>query len=495
MLETLNLDAKLPKSEYREAQDALDLTLARLQRLLREVNVPAIAVFEGWDAAGKGAVLSRLLQPLDPRYFKVHNMRAPTSLERMFAPLRRFWVRLPAHGVIGIFNHSWYLEVLEQRVEEDWDAARCADAYERIRVFERQLVDDGAVLLKFFLHISEEEQARRFKKLEQDSAFAWKVGKDERRRHKAYAAYRDAAEDMLRETSVPFAPWTALPATSERFAKVKVAETMAAALEQAVARDGADAAHQPLPLPQARPPRRTSPLELIDEDQSLSRDEYAKRLPKLQLELRRLQHICYKRRVPVVIVYEGQDASGKGGNIRRLVREMDPRGYEVIPIAAPSGEEKRHHYLWRFWRATPKAGHFTIFDRSWYGRVLVERVEGFATEQEWQRAYREINEFENQLHEAGAVIIKFWIQISKDEQLARFRSREETPHKRWKINDEDWRNREKWEDYEEAVADMIERTSTLNAPWTILEGDNKRHARIKALRVVIASLETALETG
>ena len=196
-----------------------------------------------------------------------------------------------------------------------------------------------------------------------------------------------------------------------------------------------------------------------------------------------MQHLCYIQRRPVIFAYEGWDAAGKGGNIRRLVRKLDPRGYEVIPVAAPEGPEKTHHHLWRFWRALPKAGHFAIFDRTWYGRVLVERIEGFATPGEWGRAYREINEFEQELTDYGAILFKFWMHISNEEQLQRFEARQNTPEKQWKITDEDWRNREKWDAYWEAVSDMIERTSTVQAPWTIVEGNNKLHARAKTLAV------------
>jgi len=225
---------------------------------------------------------------------------------------------------------------------------------------------------------------------------------------------------------------------------------------------------------------------------SLDREEYEKQLDHFQARLRQLEHELYSARIPAAIVYCGWDAAGKGGNIRRLTSGLDPRGYQVVPIAAPTAEEKAHHYLWRFWKQLPKAGHITIFDRSWYGRVMVERVEGFCTEDEWKRAYREINEFERELTEYGTVLVKFWLHIDADEQLRRFRQREQTEFKNWKITDEDWRNREKWNRYKVAVTDMLRRTSTTNAPWTILEANDKLHARIKALKTVAAALEAGL---
>jgi polyphosphate kinase 2 (PPK2 family) len=244
--------------------------------------------------------------------------------------------------------------------------------------------------------------------------------------------------------------------------------------------------------PEPSPTRQETILDRVDLSLKVPRDEYKKRLDELQDRLRQLEHQLYRARIPSVIVYEGWDAAGKGGNIRRLTRGLDPRGYEVVPIASPTDEELAHHYLWRFWRALPKAGHITIFDRSWYGRVLVERVEGLCTEEDWKRAYQEINEFELQLVEYGTVVVKFWLHIDQEEQLERLQARKETPHKRWKLTEDDWRNREKWSRYEVAVEEMLRRTSTTYAPWTILEANDKLHARIKALTTVADALTEAL---
>jgi AMP-polyphosphate phosphotransferase len=486
MLETLDLDARLSKEVYSHALDELDRELGTLQRALSAAAVPVVIVFEGWDAAGKGAVLSRLLQALDPRGFKVHPIQPATEAECMWPPLWRFWRMLPNDGEVAIFDHSWYQEVADARAGDGGRGHE--EVFERIRAFERQLVDHGTIIAKFFLHISQKEQRKRFKALKGDPAFAWRVGKTERKRHKQYDAYLSVYEEILRETSTAYAPWTLVASTHGRFANVKVAESLVSVLRGALEAQGsASPAHRSLP------PRRTSVLDRVDLSLHLEREKYSELLPKRQLELRRLQHLCYQKRVPVVIVYEGWDAAGKGGNIRRFVRELDPRGYAVLPYAAPRGEEKTHHYLWRFWRSLPKAGHFALFDRSWYGRVLVERVEGFASPEEWMRAYQEINEFEEQLTDYGTVIVKFWIHVSKDEQIARFEARKENPEKEWKITDEDWRNREKWDEYWDAVSDMIERTSTPIAPWTVIEGNDKRHARIRALDEVIARVQHALD--
>ncbi len=486
MLETVILNATLSKKEYEEAMGALDMRLAALQRDLQQAGIPALIVFEGWDAAGKGSTMGRLVQALDPRGFKVFHIESASALERLYPPMHRFWKLLPAHGAIAIYNHSWYRQVVNEPLDEETSRDQLSAAYDRIRVFERQLTDDGAVIVKFFLHISKKEQAKRFKKLSGDPAFSWKVGPAEKKRHEQYDSCAALIEDMLRETSTANAPWTLVAATDNQFRSVQVAETVVSALEQALSRP------QQIAPPPATPPRRIGVLDNVDLSLTVDKKTYKDELPRLQNELRRLQHLCYIQRKPVVAVFEGWDAGGKGGAIRRLIGMLDPRGYEVIPIGAPEGEEKRKHHLWRFWRALRKAGHITIFDRSWYGRVMVERVEGFAQPDEWARAYREINEFETELVNAGAVLCKFWMHISKEEQLQRFEARQNTPEKQWKITEEDWRNREKWDAYWEAVSDMIEKTSTIQAPWTIVEGNDKKFARLRVLRTVIERLAPAL---
>jgi len=401
--------------------------------------------------------------------------------------MRRFWLRLPAHGTLGIFERSYYREILEDVVDKNTKKREIDQAYERVRVFERQLADDGMVIVKFFFHIDQDEQARRLKKLRRQKAYAWKAGESVRRRNKRYRKYLEPTERMLHETSSDYAPWILVPSTNQRFAVVKVAETLASFFESALAAKPEEPAHAP-----ASPVRRTSPLDTVDLSIAISREEYKRVLPELQQELRRLHHLCYLKRRSAVLVYEGWDTGGKGSNIRRVVRELDPRGYEVVPVGPPEGIEKHHHYLWRFWRSLPEVGHFAVFDRSWYGRLLVERIEGFAETEEWQRAYREINEFEKQITEFGTPVIKFWLHITKEEQLRRLEARQQTPHKQWKVTEEDWRNREKWDEYWHATSSMIERTSTVDSPWIIVEGNDKLYARVKTPTVLIERIGTLL---
>jgi polyphosphate:AMP phosphotransferase len=469
--------------------------LGDCQRAIRAAGVPVLIVLEGWDAAGKGTIINHLAQALDPRGFKVHPVVAATEAERARPWMWRFWNALAAAGDFGIFDRSWYGRVLRDRVEGAVPEGQWRQAYEEIEEFERQLTDSGAVLVKFWLHIGRGEQKRRFKRIQEDRATAWRIGKPEQRQHKKYKEWLVAVEEMLQRTDRPHAPWTIVEATQERFVRVKVFETVLRAVEAELdrRRRGPAPTRQPMSEPPADAPAQPTILDRVDLTRSLARAEYEEQLADLQERLFQLEHRLYTARVPAVIVYEGWDAAGKGGNIRRLTQGLDPRGYEVVPIGVPTAEELAHHYLWRFWRQVPKAGHIAIFDRSWYGRVLVERVEGLSTEAEWRRAFTEINEFEHQLVESGTAVVKFWLHIDQEEQLRRFQERQANPHKKWKITDEDWRNRGKFKQYSAAVVEMLERTSTTYAPWTILEANCKLYARVKALRTVADALERAVK--
>ncbi len=488
------LEKMLGKAEYKDVIDELQLKLGELQRHARNLNIPVIMVFEGVDAAGKGTMINRLSLAMDARGFKVNPTNAPTEEEVLRPFLWRFWRQMPQYGRIAIFDRSWYGRVLVARVDKLIEKAVWQHAYDEINIFERQLVDDGAVIIKFFLSISAKEQERRFKKLLDNAATAWKVTKDDWKHHRQYDKYMEAVEEMLEKTSTDCAPWIKVDARKKRVATLTVFSTVVNALQEKI---------DPCEPEQDKKMNKKSTVELlnrpysildkVDLSLSLQREEYEKTLKKQQKKIWELEHEIYKRRIPVIIGYEGWDAGGKGGNIKRLVQGMDPRGYEVVPIAAPNDIEKNHHYLWRFWKEVPKAGHLTIFDRTWYGRVLVERIEQFCGENQWRRAFQEINEMERQWCDFGAVLIKFWIHIDKDEQLKRFKARENTPYKSWKITEEDWRNREKWDDYKEAVDDMLYYTSTEYAPWTIIEGNDKLHARIKALTTVVDNIEAQLK--
>ena len=508
MLDRADLTAEMTKEGFREAREQVSRRLGALQRQAREAQVPVLLVFEGWQTAGLGTVIGRILAALDPRGYKLHTFGAPVDEAALRPPMWRYWVTLPGRGGIGVYDRGWYGEVLRAKKKDR--AAVCG----RINVFERQQADEGAVIVKIWLHISKKEQAKRFRKLEKDTALSWRITGQDWRNHERYESWCRVVDEMLEETSTDYAPWTVIPAEDLRYATIAAANTVIAALEGAVLKAGGTPAPQlaggtptpqlaggtPAPQKVGHPPRKPGgvpdgqgPLEEVNLDVSVDPSKYQGQLERLQDKLLEAEHLLYPPRVPVVIVYEGWDASGKGGNIRRLVASLDHRGFEVIPVGPPVGDEKTHHYLWRFWKSLPKGGHITIFDRSWYGRVLVERVEGLATAEEWSRAYNEISEFERELTDYGVVLVKFWIHISKEEQLRRFELRQQTPWKTWKITEEDWRNREKWDAYYAAVSDMLAKTSPENAPWTIIEGNNKLYARIKALKTVLAALNERLE--
>ncbi len=496
MLENIDLKRKVSKKEYKEIKKDLDLKLAALQRRVKELRFPVIIVFQGWGAAGKGTLINELILPLDPRGFTVYSTLPPNEEERLRPFLWRFWNRTPPRGRLAIFDRSWYQRVLRDRISGEVKGSDLKETFRDIRSFERQLADDSYVIIKFFLHISHREQKKRFDQLQKNPATAWRVSKDDLKQHKQYHRFLAATEDMLAETDSDYAPWVVVEAHNRRFATLKIFSTVVSALERKV-KELENQKKSPVKKgikdPQLPVALNTSILDDVDLTLHLDSQTYRSKLKKNQRRLRELEHEIYMRRIPVVIVYQGWDAAGKGGNIRRLTQNLDPRGYEVIPIAAPTESEKDHHYLWRFWSRIPKAGHMNIFDRSWYGRVLVERVESFCSEWEWKRAYSEINEMERHLTNFGTVLLKFWMQIDQEEQLRRFEDRQKYEYKRWKINDEDWRNRKKWDQYKVAVEEMLFRTSTPYAPWTIVESNCKWYARIKVLDTVIRAIEDRLK--
>ena len=494
MLERIDLTKNLDKKESKELLDRLDSELASLQREAKACNIPVMIIFEGWGASGKGTLINRLIHPMDPRGFKVFTIQKENEEEAMRPFLWRFWTKTPAKGRIHVFDRSWYNRVLKDRIDGRVNKEQLMSAYNEIVSFEEQLSVDRTLIIKFFLHISKKEQKKRFEKLEASEETRWRVTGEDWKHNKQYDEYVGVYEDMLEKTDTAFAPWTIVEATHKDFAAAKIISTVVNALKATIKNvKSPDSGQDDYEAYAPSPEFTTSVLDGVDLTKSLTKDEYKKKLNHLQKRLSVLHSELYRRRVPVVFAFEGWDAGGKGGAIKRLTAELDPRGYEVIPTASPNDIEKSHHYLWRFWNNMPKAGHIAIFDRTWYGRVMVERIEGFCTSAEWHRAYKEINQMEEHLYNAGAVVIKFWMHIDQDEQERRFKERMENPEKQWKITDEDWRNREKWPQYEEAVNEMIIRTSTSYAPWVIVEGNCKYYARVKVLETVVEALEERLK--
>ncbi len=494
MLEKFDLSKKISKQKYKNLHSELEQKLGELQREARDLKIPIIVLFEGWDAAGKGTLINRLTLSLDPRGFKVFPIHSPNEEERLRPFLWRFWTKIPERGRIAIFDKSWCGRVLEERIDKTVKKSTWLKAFDEILSFERQLINDGYLIIKFFLHIDKKEQKKRFKSLMSNPSTKWTVTKEDWKHHNQYDDYIEAYEQMLAKTHSVSAPWTIVESHDRRYSTIKVFKTSIDMIEHKIAemkqvkRTSRVKKESTIQLQELS----NSILDRCDLSVSLSREEYEHALKRHQERIREIEHEIYAKRLPVIMAFEGWDAAGKGGNIKRLVQRMDPRGYEVVTTAAPNEIELMHHYLWRFWKNIPKAGHVVIFDRSWYGRVLVERIEGFCTEEEWRRAYSEINEMEEQWANFGTAIMKFWVHVSKDEQLKRFELRQKTKHKQWKITDEDWRNREKWDLYKAATDEMLYRTSTSYAPWTIIESNSKLFARIKTLKTVINTLEKHL---
>ncbi len=515
MLEKVDLTKKVSKEEYKAKMPQLEARLGRLQRECKSLGIPVLIVFEGFGAAGKGLQIGRLIQSMDPRGFEVHTIKNETEEERMHPFMWRFWTKTPARGRIAVFDGSWYRRVLIDRFEKRTKNKELPAVFHSINSFEEQLADDGNLIIKLFLDIDRKEQKKRFEKLEKNKETAWRVSQGDRERNARYDEYAAMMEDMLFQTDTDYAPWTIIESMDRRFATLKIYTTVIKAMADQIEKAQRQKEKKAAGRDEKAEDRQASEDGLIREiakaaddemrelqvsilskaDLTLSytREEYKEKLDGLQKKIQKLHGELYRRRIPVVLGFEGWDAGGKGGAIKRLTEKMDARGYVVNPTASPNDIEKAHHYLWRFWRAMPKDGHVAIFDRTWYGRVMVERIEGFCTTEEWKRAYKEINDMEKDLYDAGAIVIKFWMHIDKDEQERRFKERQENPEKQWKITDEDWRNREKWDQYEDAVNEMLMRTSTDYAPWVVVEGNDKYYARVKVLQTVVDAIEERLK--
>ena len=531
MLEQIDLDVSLGKHAYEQQVDTLQARLYDLEQVALEARAPVLVIFEGWAGTFKARMIGVLTRRLDPRGLRVYPITPPRTYEKQYPWLYRFWLKVPAYGELAIFDRSWYREMLAER-SDGGDLGRWRERCEDAVAFERELAEDGAVIVKFWLHIGRKEQARRFKRLLEDPLTAYQVTDEDRRQQRHYETYADSVEDLLARTGTPAAPWHVIPSTDKYFARVAVLKTIIDTLEvrlghkaiavdddaqaeglddssaafHAVQRDhvqgrvippalapGAAPTHTPIPAPaDVVRPEVAHILRRVDLSQRIDEKEYTRQLKRLQAQLHLLGLELYRQQRPAVLVFEGWDAAGKGGAIQRLTAELDPRAFIVHAIAAPAGEDKVRHYLYRFWRRLPPRGQLAIFDRSWYGRVLVERVEHFARPEAWRRAYTEINEFERQLVAFGTIVCKFWLHLSPDEQLRRFEARQHVPYKAWKLTDEDWRNREKWPQYEAAVDEMLLRTSTPAAPWTVVESEDKRFGRLKVLRTFVQHLESEL---
>lgn len=477
---------KAIKTRLREERNRLMNNQSRTA----EAGLPVLVLVEGWDSSGKGNLINRAIRQLDPRYYTVASMEVIREEDKRKPFLWRYFTGIPEKGKFVFMDSGWFSHHVRETLQKDADKTVCEQHLNSILSFERQLTDDGCLLFKCFLNISREEQTKRQKLLLERPDTAWRVTGEDQEQNRRYRDFQEAFNSCIAKTDRSYAPWHIIDGSRKKEAELAFLEFLNAELEKAFKKKpGSDA---PL-LKDVFPKLPAAALADIPlQTCVLSEDVYRSELKKLQKELRELHNRLYRKGIPVIIAYEGWDAAGKGGNIKRLSACLDPRGFTVHPIASPLPPEKNRHFLWRFYNRLPRTGHIAIFDRTWYGRVMVERLEGFCSERDWQRAYLEINEFERDLTDWGAVVIKFWVQIDKDTQLRRFQDRQNTPDKQWKITEEDWRNRKKWDLYEAAVNEMLQKTNTVYAPWHILESVDKQYARIKALKIVITELKKAL---
>ncbi len=489
MFESAQLGRKVDRDTFAQREPELREALLDAQLRLATAGFSVVIVVAGAEGAGKGETVNLLLNWLDARGIETHALGAPSEEELERPEYYRFWRRLPGKGRIGIFFGSWYTRPISQHSLGNLDEAGLEDGLRRIVDFERMLEDEGVLLVKVWLHITRDQQAKRFKALAKNPDTAWRVTKMDWRFHKTYDQFVNSASRAIRRTSTGQSPWHIIEAWDARYRHLTVAETLLAAIEQRLAAELPPAEAQSV----VPAPVRPNVISSLDLSRTVPEAEYRKELIRRQLAIGRMARDLQDRKRSAVLVFEGSDAAGKGGTIRRVTQALDARFYQVVQIAAPTDEERARPYLWRFWRNLPRWGHFTIFDRSWYGRVLVERLEGLCPPADWQRAYGEINAFEEQLVLSGSTVLKFWLTTSKDEQLRRFQEREAMGFKRYKITGEDWRNREKWDAYEAAACDMVERTSSELAPWTLVEAEDKHYARLKVLRTVEEGLARALD--
>ena len=497
--ETAELGRKLSKKDYEAREPGLRTELLEAQAELKDARCSVLILIGGVDGAGKGETVNLLHEWMDPHYLEARAFGPPSDEEAERPEFWRFWRALPPKGRIGLLFGSWYTRPIIDRVFARSDDAALERDLVRIKAFEKLLTDDGTLLVKLWFHLSKKAQKKRLRELESHPSSRWRVTKTDWRHFRHYDDFRLVSERVLRATSTGEAPWVVVEGADRRFRSLFVGEHILSRLKERLART-------PLRPTTSQPARATaaskqrSPsipdsqtlLNTLDLSKRLGDERYERDLEKYQGRLNRLCRKAKARGRSAILVFEGWDAAGKGGIIRRLTAGIDARDYQVIPISAPTDEERAHHYLWRFWRHLPRAGRVTIFDRSWYGRVLVERVEGFASEDEWRRGYPEIVDFERQLHDHGILLHKFWIHLDRHEQLRRFEERQKTAFKHYKITEEDFRNRAKWDDYEVAANEMLERTSTEIAPWTLVEGNDKQYARIKVLKTVCRRLEETL---
>jgi len=491
MFESAEIGHAIDKATFEAEEPALREALLEAQyELKQQGRFAVIILISGIEGAGKGETVKLLNEWMDPRLIQVSTFDQQTDEELARPPAWRYWRQLPPKGRIGVFFGNWYSQMLQGRVHGKFKDAVLDQAVAGAERLERMLCDEGALIFKFWFHLSKKQMKARLKALQDDPLHSWRISPLDWQQSKTYDKFVRYGERVLRRSSRDYAPWYVVEGADEYYRSLTVGRILLEGL-QAALDNGTQRHLQPHTAPLTLSLDQRGLLDSLDMSQTLDKEDYQTQLVAEQARLSGLMRDKRMRKHALITVFEGNDAAGKGSAIRRVAAALDPRQYRIVPVAAPTEEERAQPYLWRFWRHIPARGKFTLFDRSWYGRVLVERVEGYCSSADWLRAYGEINDFEEQLTDAGVVLVKFWLAIDQDTQLQRFKEREQTPFKRFKITEDDWRNREKWPLYRDAVNDMVDRTSTEIAPWTLVEANDKRFARIKVLRTINEALEAA----
>jgi polyphosphate:AMP phosphotransferase len=494
MFEIAELKHAICETDYERLLPELRTQLLLAQQKVKQSDFPVIILISGVDGGGKGDVINLLNEWMDSRYMRTIAFSKPSDEEKERPKFWRYWRTLPAKGAIAVYVGSWYSNPVSRRVYDKINDGKLILDLKHICQLEQELIDDGVLIIKCWLHLKKSVQKKRIKKLEKNPDTRWKVTKKDKKHLKMYNSFISVAENVLAETSTKHSPWLIVDGFDIRYSSLTIGQHILSRIEQHLEkRQGKEPSQLENLVSDKTYSFQQKLLESLDLSLRLDKKKYVSLLYKYQAKLNKLARRAHEKKLSSILVFEGWDAGGKGGAIRRLTHAIDARNYQVISIAAPTDEEMQHHYLWRFWRHIPRAGQVTIYDRSWYGRVLVERVEGFASNNEWQRAYAEIVNFEEALHDHGILLIKFWLHIDQDEQLKRFKEREKISYKKHKITEEDYRNRDKWGEYNVAVNEMVTRTSTQKNPWHMVEGNDKKFARIKVLKAYCEHLEKMLD--
>ncbi|MCU0297394.1 MAG: polyphosphate:AMP phosphotransferase [Candidatus Nanopelagicales bacterium] len=490
MLEVSEVGNKVAKEAYKAEVPSLRVGLVNAQYDLRNADFPVIIWIAGDDRIAANQMVNRLNEWLDTRFVGTRVFAEQTQEEEERPTLWRLWRALPPKGQAAIFAGG-LMRAATMRVNDEMSEEQFSKWLRHVEGMQAQLVADGALVLKFFLHTPEDKQRKKLRKAEKDPETGWWIDQRDWAALEKMGPTLPVAERILRETSAPGAPWTIVESTDSRYRDLTVGRTILAALTARLEQKSVTGPS----LAQSvfgELDGEATVLSKVDLSQDLDKETYRAELAKQQAKLYKLSIEARKRGISSVLAFEGWDAAGKGGVIRRVTQSLEAGDYRVNPVAAPTPEELRYPYLWRFWQHMPPAGRFAIFDRTWYGRVLVERVEGFASPDEWQRAYDEIADFEAQMVERGYFVAKFWLHISPEEQLARFKAREETPYKQHKITEEDYRNRERWDDYVQAIDQMVLRTTSAKAPWHVIPANSKYNARVTVLKAITEGLKRTL---